>query len=588
MYEWDLSPLYPSFSSDSFKEDCAKLFDLVEKAIKTYDDKSLINQPVQFLEEVLKQQEVLSNLSSRVFGFIRLSMSTNTQNVEAKNAMVRMQALSSKFALLDNKFKNSIKEVENLDQVINQSEFLMEYRFLIEETKEEIKHTMSESLEVLTSELVQNGSTLWSQMQRHLTSIAEVDYKGKKLSLTEVRNLAYSNDPEVRKEAYYKELEIYKGIEDPLSFAISGIKGEVNTLVKRREYQSPLDEALKKSRMKKETLDALLNAMKANLPYFQKYLKHKAKLLGHKKGLPWYDLFAPMGKSEKKYSVEDAQAFILKQFGTFGDELKAMAQKAFDDNWIDYLPRKGKVGGAFCSNNRALKQSRVLSNYGGDIGDIITLAHELGHAYHGEQIFKEAPLNNSYTMPVAETASTLCETITKRAAYNQAATKDEKVLILEQELQDSTQVIVDIYSRFLFEQSVFDARLNSLPSSKDLNELMIKAQKAAYGDALDPELLNEGMWINKSHYYIGDLSFYNFPYAFGLLLAKGIYAKYLENGSSFVEKINQLLRATGKMNVEDVANMIDIDLTNTEFWEAGLSTIKGDIEEFIKLTSDEN
>ncbi|HBP26283.1 MAG TPA: hypothetical protein DD618_04955 [Acholeplasmatales bacterium] len=347
-----------------------------------------------------------------------------------------------------------------------------------------------------------------------------------------------------------------------------------------------MEESLFKSRMKKETLDALLSALKANLSLFHKYLLHKAKLLGHSSGLPWYDLFAPMGKSEKKYTIEEAQSFILKQFGTFGEELKGTAAKAFRDNWIDYLPKKGKVGGAFCSNNPSLKQSRILANFAGDIGDIITLAHELGHAYHGEQIFKEAMLNSHYTMPVAETASTLSETITKKAAYRQAETKDEKIHILEQELQDSTQVIVDIYSRFLFEQSVFEAREKSIPSAKDLNELMVAAQKAAYGEALDPKVLNPGMWINKSHYYRGGLSFYNFPYAFGLLFSKGIYAKYLENGPAFVEKINLLLRETGKASVEDVAKMIGIDLTESSFWEAGLATIGTDIEEFIRLTSD--
>jgi len=516
--------------------------------------------------------------------YITLRSSANTQDFEAKKAMVAMQGLYPKFALLDNKFKNYVKDLADLEAVVASNPILKEYAFLLQETKAELQHTMSEALEVLASELVQNGSSLWSQMQRHLTSTAEEELDGKKLSLTELRNLAYSADPQVRQAAYEKELAIYERIQEPMSFAISGIKGEVNTLSKRRYFASALDEALFKSRLSKPSLDALIAAMQKYLPAFRKYLLHKASLLGHKGALPWYDLFAPMGKAEKKYTVEEAQAFILKQFGTFGEELRAMAEKAFRERWIDYLPRKGKVGGAFCANNPALKQSRILTNFGGDIGDIITLAHELGHAYHGEQIFKEALLNSHYTMPVAETASTLCETITKRAAYREATSKDEKIHILEQELQDDTQVIVDIYSRFLFEQAVFSAREQSIPSAKELNAMMKDAQKAAYGEALDANTLNGGMWINKSHYYRGGLSFYNFPYAFGLLFAKGIYAKYMEVGSSFVEKINQLLRATGKMNCEDVAKLIDIDITKTEFWEAGLKMIAEDVDEFIALT----
>ncbi|NLD26615.1 MAG: M3 family oligoendopeptidase [Acholeplasmataceae bacterium] len=584
MYEWDLSPLYTGFDSPAFQEDSSRLFVLCEQSLKDFPEKKKMS-PVAFLEWLLKSQEEMSNLSSRVFGFISLSISANTQNVQARQAMVKMQSLAPKFTLLGKKFQDYLKDIADLDAVIDQSAFLKEYRFIIHEAKEEVVHSMSVEEEVLTSELVQNGSSLWSQMRRQLTSMAEIEFRGKMLSLTEIRNLAYSNDSEERKEAYQKELEIYRKIEEPMSFAISGIKGQVNTLSRYRHFDDPLAEALFNSRLKKETLDALLAAMKDYLPVFRKYLKHKGQILGHNKGLPWYDLFAPMGRSDKKYTVEEAQAFILKQFGTFGEELRATAEKAFKQNWIDYLPRKAKVGGAFCSNNRAIRESRILSNFGGEIGDVITLAHELGHAYHGEQIFKEAPLNSNYTMPVAETASTLCETIVKKAAYKEAASKEEKVHILEQELQDVTQVIVDIYSRFLFESSVFKAREKSIPSATDLNNLMLDAQKEAYGDGLDNEYLNPGMWINKSHYYSGGLSFYNFPYAFGLLFAKGIYAKYLAEGKGFVEKINQVLRSTVKMNVEDVAATIGIDITQKAFWEEGLRTIVADIEEFINLTN---
>ncbi len=585
MYTWDLNPLYPDFKSSSFQDDCKKLFSLADQMLSYYDDEEAKRNQVEFLESLLKKLEDFSKLTSRIYGFINLNLSADTQNSDAKQEMVKMQALSSKFALLDNRFKNYIKELDNLEELLIKSPYLQEYRFLFEETKEELAHTMSAELEVLTSDLQKNGSSLWSQLQRHMTSMAEIEFRGKKLSLTEIRNLAYSNDAEERKEAYYKELEIYKNIEDAVAFALAGIKGEVNTLNKYRNYDSPLNEALFKSRLKKETLEALLEAMKESFPDFRKYLQHKAKLLGHKNGLPWYDLFAPMGKSEKKYSVLEAQSFILKQFGSFSSELRGLAEKAFQNNWIDYLPRKGKVGGAFCSNNQGIKESRILTNYGGDIGDIITLAHELGHAYHGEQIFKEAPLNGHYTMPVAETASTLCETIVKKAAYREAGTKEEKVHILETELQDSTQVIVDIYSRYLFEQAAFTAREKSIPTANDYNNLMLEAQKEAYGDGVDHEYLNSGMWINKSHYYRGGLSFYNFPYAFGLLFAKGIYAKYLEEGDAFVPKLNTLLRATGKMKVEDVATLVDIDLTDPTFWKAGLKTIASDIEEFIHLTS---
>jgi pepF/M3 family oligoendopeptidase len=584
MYQWDLTPFYLGFDDPKFNEDIESYFAMVDQAIAAFG--SPCQDKAAFLEEILKRQEQLYLTGSKIYAFISLNSSADTQNLEPKKAMVRMQPLQSKMALLEKKTQSFIETIDNLDEVINQSNFLRQYEFIIKSIKEDIGHSMSEELEMLAAEMVQNGSSLWSQMQRHLTSTTEIEFKGKPTSLTQLRNMAYDPDPKLRKAAYEKELELYKLIEEPISFAISGIKGEVNTLSPRRNFASALDQTLYQSRLKKETLDALLGAMKDSLPDFRRYLKHKAKLLGYSDSLPWYDLFAPMGKSDTKYSVEDAQQFIIRQFRTFSDDLADLAKKAFEQNWIDYFPRKGKVGGAFCMNSAALKQSRILTNFDGAIGDVITLAHELGHAYHGEQIFREAVLNSGYTMPVAETASTLCETITKKAVYKEAKTKAEKIHILEQELQDTTQVIVDIYSRFLFEQSVFEARKKSIPSAKELNNLMIEAQKAAYGDGLNEQYLNPGMWINKSHYYRGGLSFYNFPYAFGLLFAKGIYAKFVENGPEFVEDVRLLLRSTGKMTVEDAAKVVGIDLTDPSFWKKGLETIKQDIEEFISITSE--
>jgi oligoendopeptidase F len=291
-----------------------------------------------------------------------------------------------------------------------------------------------------------------------------------------------------------------------------------------------------------------------------------------------------MGSSSKKYTIEEAQAFILKNFATFSDDLKALAQKAFDNDWIDYDPRPGKSGGAFCSRLYSLKESRILTNFDGGIGDICTIAHELGHAYHNSIIFNERILNAGYPMPIAETASILCETIVKKAAFNEAITKEEKLGMLEQELQDSTQVIVDIYSRYLFESNVFERCQSEFLNEKTLNEMMLEAQKASYGDGLDPEYLNEGMWINKSHYYSTGRSFYNFPYAFGLLFAKGIYGKYLEKGPEFVNDLRTLLRLTGKATLMDVAKSIDIDITTPDFWRSSLEVIKEDINLFLDLT----
>jgi len=251
---------------------------------------------------------------------------------------------------------------------------------------------------------------------------------------------------------------------------------------------------------------------------------------------------------------------------------------------VDYTPRKGKRGGAFCSNIHSIKESRIMTNFTGAFTDMITLSHELGHAYHGEVIFEESPLNSSYTMPVAETASTFCETIVNKAALNDATTKEEKLFLLESSIQGYTAVVIDIMSRFIFEKAVFEGREKTVFDADELNELMINAQKETYGDGLDPNNLHPYMWVNKPHYYSGGLSYYNFPYTFGLLFAKGLYSKYLENKEDFIAKYDSLLAATGKNTVEDVAKLMNIDVTKKDFWVSSLELLREDIELFLEIS----
>ena len=291
-----------------------------------------------------------------------------------------------------------------------------------------------------------------------------------------VRNIAHSKDAALRKKAYEAELEAYRKIEESSAAALNGIKGEVLTTSELRGYASPLEETLINSRMDEETLNAMLDAIREYLPVFRKYYRKKAELLGHKNGLPFYDLFAPVGNMDRTYSYEEARDYIVKNFRSFSDKLADFAENAFNNRWIDAEPREGKRGGAFCSNIHPIKESRILANFNGSFSNLVTLAHELGHAYHGHCLKDESILNSRYPMPIAETASIFCETIVMNAALEEA--KDyEELSLLESSIQDAGQVIVDIYSRFLFESEVFEKRKKHSLSVKELKELMIEAQK---------------------------------------------------------------------------------------------------------------
>ncbi len=589
MNSWNLKKLYLGLDDPKFIKD-QEVLDLSLEMLVTEakrlagdTDYSLVNV-VKNLEKNIIFQEEINTLASGLFSFVSLTLAVDSRNKEFNNAMVVLQQKVVKFALPETLFKQYVAKVENLDLVIKSSLLLSEYEFMLKEIKEDSIHLLSEAEEVMAAELNQSGGSLFSKLQNDLTSSVEISFRGEVKNLAQIRNLAYVDDQETRKEAYLAELDAYKKIDKATAFALNGIKKQVITMANKRKYSSPLDEALRISRINNDVLNALITAMKEFLPDFRKYLQRKGKLLNHENGLPFYDLFAPMGSSNKKYSIEEAKEFVLKNFKTFSDDLYGLAKRAFEEDWIDWTPRQGKRGGAFCSRIYSIKESRIMTNYDGSIGDISTVAHELGHAYHNSIVYNERIFNADYPMPIAETASILCETIVKKAVLKESVDKQEILGMVEQELQDSTQVIVDILSRYLFESEVFSRAKNEFLNEETLYQMMTNAQLESYGDGLDKNFLNPGMWINKSHYYSTGRSFYNFPYAFGLLFAKGIYALYLEKGETFVEDLRVLLRMTGKANLVDVAKHINIDITSVDFWRSSLLVIKKDIELFLEIT----
>ncbi len=334
--------------------------------------------------------------------------------------------------------------------------------------------------------------------------------------------------------------------------------------------------------MSRETLDAMMAAIDEYLPVFHKYLRKKGQMLGYKNGLPWYELFAPMGKAGKTYTLEEAEQYLCDTFRELTPEMSDMMRDAFEQEWIDFYPRKGKEGGAFCAGVPAIKQSRILTNYDGYFGSIGTLAHELGHAFHNKQIQDERALNQDYPMPVAETASTFNEVHLGRHALK-TAEGEERLNLLENDLKEQTQCIVDIYSRYLFETAVFEQGKTKFLMASDLKELMLDAQKKAYGDGLDASCMHPYMWVCKSHYYGDSLSFYNFPYAFGNLFALGLYSLFLKEGEAFVPKYKAMLNATPRCTIEEAGAMMGIDLTKKEFWCESLAQIAQNVEEFCKF-----
>ena len=588
--KWSLKELYKSFESNEFESDLEKVDNLIGK-INDWALEIVKNteEPIRKLEEYINLYTELEDLTSRVGAFIHLTISADTTNSIALKYSDVLDDKLTKIVETDTKLEKWISSLENLNEVIEASDKLKEHKFILTSIVEKSKYLLSDKEESIIANMQNTGSNSWLKLKNNLISnhkvAIEEEGQVKEVPLTVALNMAYDKDKDIRKKAYLAEIESYKKIEDGVAAALNAIKGEVLTICKLRGYTSPLEQTLVNSRMDKESLDAMLEAMREAMPTFRKYLRRKAEILGYNNGLPFYEMYAPIIDKDMEFSYEEGAKFVEKNFRKFSNHLADFARKAVDNSWIDVYPREAKVGGAFCSNLHFIGESRFLLNYGNSFSDVVTMAHELGHGFHGECLKNETALNSHYPMPIAETASTFCETIIKKAAIKEAD-KEEALSILESEISDSTQVIVDIYSRFLFESWFFEKRKESSLSVEEIKELMINAQKEAYGDGLDPEYVHPYMWTWKPHYYYVNSNFYNFPYAFGLLFAKGLYAEYIRRGDSFPQDYENLLSITGKNKIADVTKVMGIDIHNKDFWRSSLKTIEEDIEKFIELSKE--
>lgn len=584
---WDLSKLYTSFDAPEFSADLERITSLLAEA-KTWTEKELTNpdNAVSKLHHIIEISDDVHRSLHRLGAFTHLTLATDATHKQALQSYDRLEKVQLDAENLESVYNRFIGTIDNLDDLIASDDKLKEYEFLLHESQAKAQYLLSPEVEPVVSRMSITGANAWSRMRDMIdgTMMVDVQQDGetKSLPLPMVRNMAYSEDPAVRKAGYEAELAAYPRIEMALNHSLNAIKGENLTTCEMRGYDSILHKTLEDSRMTQETLDAMLSAMVDAMPDFRRYFKAKAKVLGHEGGLPFYDLFAPLGESNRTFTYEEARDFLVKTFKDFSPEMSEYVDHAFANQWIDAESRQGKAGGAFCANLNFIGESRILSNFDGSMSQVFTLAHELGHGWHGHCLKHLPILKTSYPMPLAETASIFNETLVTNAAMK-TADDDEKFALLEADLMNSSQVIVDIYSRYLFESKVIDTRSDHSMSVDEMKGVMIQAQKDTYGDGLDENAMHPYMWACKGHYYIPTLAFYNWPYAFGLLFGKGVYAQYMKMGDAFVADYKKLLAATGSANVADVAKMMDIDVTSKAFWKQSLDEIIKDIDLFCEL-----
>ncbi len=572
---WDVSPYFPGLDSEEFVREMAAIKEgalALEGLVERHGEGSTSAG----FEEVVGAFNALSDRARLVRSFIHAFVSTDSKNELALARQSEMQPV----AILMNKIGTQMTAWVgrlDLDALLASSSVARDHEFALRRMKAYATHLMSGPEEALASDLSDAGTSAWSRFYGNFSSQISVEFRGERLGMAAVRNLAFDPAAEVRSEAYDAELAAWQANDMPIASAMNAIKYESDFLARKRSWGSVLDEAVFATNIDRETLDAMMEAARDAFPSFRRYLRAKARLLGYEGGLKWCDLFAPVG-GDAPWPYERAKAFVEEGFRSYSDKMADLAVRSFQENWHDVAPRPGKRDGAFCMGTRG-DESRILLNYKEAFGSVSTLAHELGHAYHNLCLADRTALQSQTPMTLAETASIFCETVIKRRAIA-ATSGDEKVAILEASLQGSCQTVVDITSRFLFESGVYEKRAERELSAREFCALMSDAQKATYGDGLST--YHPYMWAVKPHYYAWR-PYYNYPYMFGLLFSLGLYAEYQNSPDGFHARYDDLLSSTGMADAATLAARFGIDTRKKEFWASSLRVVEEDIAAFESL-----
>lgn len=588
---WDLDSIFKGGSKSEELQSYIKEFEGNLNVLgERVDSFTIPSKPeeTQGLSSILEILETCMKQLREIGAFASCLTAQDTTDNEAKILTGKQSELGSAFASISVKLDQKFLQIDDaVWEGLLAQPGIETVAFVLDERRNKAKEKLPLEQEILLNDLSVNGYSSWGQIYNSLVGRMSIEHtedgETKKLSMGQAANRLSTPDREVRKEVFAKISNAWQEESGLFGETLNNLAGFRLQTYKHRGWDNPLKEPLEINRMSEKTLDAMWGAITENKAPFTSYLKRKAELLGVEK-LEWHDLAAPIAKSTKKVSYDEAADFILENFRQFSPQMADFSEQAFEKRWIEAEDRAGKRSGGFCTSFPDSEQTRIFMTFSGSATNISTLAHELGHAYHQHVMNDTEALNQRYAMNVAETASTFAEMIVSDAAVKKAGNnKDEKIALLEDKIKRSIAFFMNIHARFLFETRFYEERKNGAVSVSRLNELAVEAQKEAYGE--DLASYNPTFWASTLHFHITGVPFYNFPYTFGYLFSQGVYAKALETEGGFEESYNALLRDTGRMTVEQLAKEhLDVDIEQAGFWEDAIAICVKDVEEFLELT----
>ena len=587
---WSVADVHQSFDARSFTdamESAGAGVTRLEALFEEHNIRAVTPRPVQSSDgeaadsvintfnNVVEAQEILG-------AYIYATVSTDSRNERAQGLLSEMETLDARVSPLLARLADWVAAL-GTEQLATVSTEARDHLGPLERLQARAEHQMSEVEEGLYSELGTTGSSAWGRLQGDLTSQLSTEVHlptgTKTMPMAAVRGLSTDSDLNVRKAAYEAEMRAWPTIAVACAAAMNSIKGEANVVNRRRKWKQPLDASLYSNNVSLGTFNAMQSAVHASLPDFRRWMRVKAKLVGDTNGLSWWNLSAPLSISPGPISWDQGISLVKGAFASYSDRLSHLVDRSINEQWLDAEPREGKVGGAFCMSF-VDDRSLVLLNWSGSVDSAQVTAHELGHAYHNTQLAHRTALQKRLPMALAETASIFCETLVVEEGLSRLQ-GDDRLALLDVDLIGANQVVVDIHSRFLFETEVFARRQKRTLGVSELNEIMLSAQRDAYGDGLDQTTAHPHMWVLKPHYY--GSHFYNWPYTYGLLFGLGLYAQYQLDPEKFRDGYDDVLSRAGMDTAEQLGQAFGIDVTSESFWTASLDVLRARMRNYEQL-----
>ncbi len=581
---WDLSQLVESTDPASIQDklesmvvESQKVRELYRGRIGDLDAKGLL----ELLE--LKDAFTLKFEGATMYCLLRYSANSTDDvakklNDAARNTLMKVGQAS---AFMDIEMGKLL--AENPSLVTDPA--LAEYEHYLERILRRVPHMLSETEERLIIVKDKNGINAWQMLQGDWLSTRtfdiEIDGEMKTLPYGEIIALYQSPDRDLRRRA---NQVVYEGLgKDDLIWAsaIRAVCADHLQISELRKYSNPMNQSLIANDVDQETIDSLMKTIEKSVDLYRRYLRLKAKLMGLDK-LANYDVVAPLPQApEKEYTWKQARSEVLDAYASFNKEIGGWVEEMYEKRHIDGEVRKGKRSGAFCSSWLAGKSAYILQSFNGKMGDVYTQAHELGHAVHaylGSRAQK--PSNYEIGSCIAECGSTFGELLLTEKLLSKAKSKEEKQAILASVLDEFGMAAFQVSARVFFEQSMYDAiKGGEFLDGETVSKLWTTGRDRIYGDSVDWLEVMKWEWTMKSHYYIANYRFYNYPYVFAQLFVFALYRLYKEQGKAFVPKLKRLLAAGSSKSPGELAADLGFDITTETFWEKGMKQA----EEFIDM-----